>query len=149
MHSNMCFANTAIGNLKYFLGSLWPSLIANEYEIGKIYPITSYYGFLLEESGYMHIQATKPDTVGKLKYSDLQIELYLEASNFFLIRRGPIKKKYIHNEALRVLIIRRINAATMSWKQIYILVTERISQLKRALLRKEQRKLNFQKKGFF
>ncbi|XP_075228516.1 juvenile hormone epoxide hydrolase 1-like [Lycorma delicatula] len=64
LHSNLCFVNTFNSNLKYILGSFWPSLIASENEVNKMYPLQKHYGFLLEESGYFHIQATKPDTVG-------------------------------------------------------------------------------------
>jgi hypothetical protein len=51
--------------MKVLLGSLWPSLIVDETHADKVYPLGQHYAYLLEESGYMHLQATKPDTLGK------------------------------------------------------------------------------------
>lgn len=63
-HSNMCGSNTPLANLKLFLYSLYPSLIVDKEHEHLMYPISKKFSFLLLESGYMHIQATKPDTVG-------------------------------------------------------------------------------------
>ncbi|XP_017865176.1 PREDICTED: juvenile hormone epoxide hydrolase 1 [Drosophila arizonae] len=63
-HSNMCNNNSPMGHLRMLLSSIIPSFyIDSQYAqyyggIGKIF-IT-----LLEEFGYAHIQATKPDTIG-------------------------------------------------------------------------------------
>ena len=37
----------------------------DESEARNIYPLKDTFKFFLEESGYYHIQATKPDTVGE------------------------------------------------------------------------------------
>ena len=34
-------------------------------DIHLMYPLSKHWAFKMEESGYFHIQATKPDTVGK------------------------------------------------------------------------------------
>ena len=52
----------------YFKGSLWPSLIVERELESRMYPYSDHIMRLLEESGYLHIQATKPDTVGKKNY---------------------------------------------------------------------------------
>lgn len=39
-----------------------------------VYPLLSKYAFVLQETGYMHLQATKPDTVGKTFWPQFQIE---------------------------------------------------------------------------
>nr|UPI11570.1 juvenile hormone epoxide hydrolase-like 3 [Mythimna separata] len=46
------------------LGSLWPDFIVEPSLRDRMYPITTHVKKLMEESGYFHIQATKPDTVG-------------------------------------------------------------------------------------
>lgn len=46
------------------IGSLIPSVIMEEHEAKHIYPLSEYFEFILEESGYFHEQATKPDTIG-------------------------------------------------------------------------------------
>ena len=52
--------------LKFILGSYLPSLILDDpvKDYNKVYPLENKFYFLMGESGYMHIQATKPDTVG-------------------------------------------------------------------------------------
>lgn len=74
VHSNMCSVNTPLANLKWILGSFYPPLVADEQHAAKIYPISNFlYNFMLE-FGYMHIQATKPDTVGNiLIFSSLRV----------------------------------------------------------------------------
>lgn len=50
--------------LTWILGGLWPSCFGQGVE-DKIYPAKDKINFLLEETGYMHLQGTKPDTIGK------------------------------------------------------------------------------------
>lgn len=45
-------------------GSLIPSLIETKELQPRLYPLSEHWSRLIEESGYMHIQATKPETVG-------------------------------------------------------------------------------------
>ncbi|CAG2104904.1 unnamed protein product, partial [Medioppia subpectinata] len=51
---------------KYIVGAFVPSLVLDdpEREAPLVYPFWKHFSFLMRESGYMHIQATKPDTVG-------------------------------------------------------------------------------------
>jgi len=64
-HSNMCTAMTTYGAIKQAIAGLWPSyFIEEEKYIEWAYPSGPKNLQLLQESGYMHIQATKPDTVG-------------------------------------------------------------------------------------
>ncbi|XP_052751010.1 juvenile hormone epoxide hydrolase-like isoform X3 [Galleria mellonella] len=46
------------------LGSIWPSLIVEKELESRLYPLSQHFQRHLEESGYIHIQATKPDTIG-------------------------------------------------------------------------------------
>ncbi|XP_067009252.2 juvenile hormone epoxide hydrolase 1 isoform X2 [Anabrus simplex] len=62
-HSNMCYISTPWSTLKFFLGSTWPSLFLDELSDLRM-PLKDYFAFMLEETGYTHIQASKPDTVG-------------------------------------------------------------------------------------
>lgn len=65
VHSNMCFVNSICSNVKRLIGSLWPTLIVDEAHVDKMYPLGKHFAHILEEMGYFHLQATKPDTVGK------------------------------------------------------------------------------------
>lgn len=67
LHSNMCIAQLRFMNyIKLYVGSYFPSFVIEPNEVDIVYPMSKSFSFLLEESGYFHIQATKPDTVGKL-----------------------------------------------------------------------------------
>ena len=65
LHLNMIAVNTPSANLKLIVANLVPSLVLEKKDYSKVIPIKERFGVLLKESGYMHIQATKPDTVGK------------------------------------------------------------------------------------
>ncbi|XP_028170521.1 juvenile hormone epoxide hydrolase-like isoform X2 [Ostrinia furnacalis] len=63
-HSNCIFLMSQKTSLITILGSIYPTLIMDEKYVDRHYPLSEYYSNLIEEMGYMHIQATKPDTVG-------------------------------------------------------------------------------------
>ncbi|KAF2879071.1 hypothetical protein ILUMI_27106 [Ignelater luminosus] len=64
LHSNMCSSISFISNLKVALGSIYPPLIIDKRYEHQMYPFSEKLQKGLEESGYFHIQATKPDTIG-------------------------------------------------------------------------------------
>lgn len=45
-------------------GSIWPSLIVEPELQSRMYPLGEHAARLIEESGYLHLQASKPDTIG-------------------------------------------------------------------------------------
>ena len=55
-----------INNLKLFIGSYFPSLIFDEPDIEckKFNSMLKIWLWLVRETGYYHIHATKPDTIG-------------------------------------------------------------------------------------
>lgn len=56
---------TPLSTIKTFIASFYPSLFIEDKEfISWIYPFATKFINLLQESGYMHIQSTKPDTIG-------------------------------------------------------------------------------------
>ena len=65
LHLNMFADKSGWTLLKIAIGSVFPSLVMDESEARNIYPLKDTFKFFLEESGYYHIQATKPDTVGE------------------------------------------------------------------------------------
>ena len=64
LHSNMCGSESPLSMLKTFIGSFMPSLVVEDEHKDKMYPYSKVFSTIVLESGYMHIQATKPDTVG-------------------------------------------------------------------------------------
>ncbi|XP_054163309.1 epoxide hydrolase 1-like [Oppia nitens] len=53
-----------IALIRYIIGAYIPSLFLTTDEYSLMYPFWEKFTFLLRESGYMHIQSTKPDSVG-------------------------------------------------------------------------------------
>lgn len=67
-HSNFCLSLQRKTLVRYLIGALWPSLFAEEDAIKIIYPPLKFMSFILGESAYFHLFATKPDTIGKFNY---------------------------------------------------------------------------------
>lgn len=63
IHRNWCFVQN-IFRWKVIAGAIFPSLFVTEKEAKLFYPLTDKFADLLLESGYFHLHATKPDTVG-------------------------------------------------------------------------------------
>uniref|UniRef100_A0A6M2DF03 Epoxide hydrolase n=1 Tax=Xenopsylla cheopis TaxID=163159 RepID=A0A6M2DF03_XENCH len=63
-HSNMCAISTPSSTFKAMIGSFFPEWFAGKDHAHQMYPLGDHFLTLLEEMGYLHLQATKPDTVG-------------------------------------------------------------------------------------
>nr|KAF7421548.1 hypothetical protein H0235_009384 [Vespula pensylvanica] len=63
LHSNMCIYNKPL-NFWNILGMFLPSLVVEKQYEHRMYPFKDHFYRLMEETGYMHLQATKPDTIG-------------------------------------------------------------------------------------
>nr|CAD7417871.1 unnamed protein product [Timema poppensis] len=61
-HSNLCYTNLIQRFVYQAMASFWPTLIVDEEHVDKLFPVGKVFSWLLKESGYMHLQATKPDT---------------------------------------------------------------------------------------
>uniref|UniRef100_A0A1B6JZ18 Epoxide hydrolase n=1 Tax=Homalodisca liturata TaxID=320908 RepID=A0A1B6JZ18_9HEMI len=79
LHTNMAYVMPTTGMMAWqIIGSWYPSLIGDETEQKYVYPMSDHYSFLLEESGYLHLQATKPDTIGvALRDSPMGLAAYI------------------------------------------------------------------------
>ncbi|XP_015599931.1 juvenile hormone epoxide hydrolase 2 [Cephus cinctus] len=64
LHSNMCIVLSPWNMLKMILYSYFPSLLLSAEDYHRMYPLSTRFLRNLEETGYFHIQSTKPDTVG-------------------------------------------------------------------------------------
>ncbi|XP_048005689.1 juvenile hormone epoxide hydrolase-like isoform X3 [Leguminivora glycinivorella] len=73
-HSNVGASASISAILLNLIGAWLPSFVVEPHLAHRMYPLSSTFGFLLEESGYVHLQATKPDTLG-LAISDSPIGL--------------------------------------------------------------------------
>lgn len=64
LHSNMCSVLTPTSLVWSFIGTYFPSILGVNEHYSRFFPISRVLSTLIEESGYFHIQATKPDTIG-------------------------------------------------------------------------------------
>lgn len=99
MHSNLCATTMSLTLSDYIrlaLGTYFPSLIvSSETEQARTYPLKKMYFGFLEESGYMHLQMTKPDTAGELFYS---VFTMIDTLFFNQIRKNPMNNnKHKHD----------------------------------------------------
>lgn len=60
----MPISSRPISHIKLLVGSLFPNLIDSD-RPERVYPLRKFLSYVLRESGYFHIQSTKPDTIGK------------------------------------------------------------------------------------
>lgn len=63
-HSNMCAVLTPKAMLKGAIASIIPSYFVPKGYEDFFFPLADKLKFIMEESGYMHLQSTKPDTIG-------------------------------------------------------------------------------------
>lgn len=63
-HTNTPINLSKLAQLTMVAGAIFPTYVAGDLA-DKIYPLKDKLKYFLEESGYLHLQSTKPDTVGK------------------------------------------------------------------------------------
>lgn len=60
----MCSTLGKSSMLWWLIGAFVPQLVVENQYYSRMYPLSDHLSRILEEMGYMHIQATKPDTIG-------------------------------------------------------------------------------------
>ncbi|GJQ78775.1 hypothetical protein Trydic_g2806 [Trypoxylus dichotomus] len=125
MHSNMCFVDSPLATLKLVLGSIYPPAVVDKKFEEKLYPLSSFLEFILLEFGYMHLQATKPDTVGVgLNDSPVGLAAYIlekfttwTNTRFQTQPDGGLKEKFFYAHLLdNVMIYWVTNSVTTSMR---------------------------------
>lgn len=75
-HTNFPANTSKLSLLTWLLGGLlWPSYFGNGIE-DRMYPLKDKLEFYLEETGYSHLQSTKPDTIGELVSSNFCLKQF-------------------------------------------------------------------------
>ncbi|XP_011250832.1 juvenile hormone epoxide hydrolase 1 [Camponotus floridanus] len=64
VHLNMCSSSVKSSLLWWLIGAFIPQLVVDNQHYSRMYPLSDHLSYLIEETGYMHIQASKPDTIG-------------------------------------------------------------------------------------
>lgn len=81
-HTNFPVNFSKYAQWVWVLGSIWPTLVANE-NVDRMYPLDKKVNFYLEEIGFLHLQGTKPDTIGEI-FCILDIGLSIHLHQFSL-----------------------------------------------------------------
>lgn len=63
-HTNMCFSNNPVNHLKTFIAGYYPTAFVDAKYVDFHFPKSTHLIYAIIETGYMHLQATKPDTIG-------------------------------------------------------------------------------------
>lgn len=63
-HSNLCQVQSPLSYIKLAIASIWPTRFIDEKYKHMTFPVMERLQFLLEQTGFFHLQATKPDTIG-------------------------------------------------------------------------------------
>ncbi|KAK4877488.1 hypothetical protein RN001_009994 [Aquatica leii] len=108
LHSNFCSLSSLKSYLKLIFGSFYPPWVIDKQHEDKMYPLLTKFTTLIQESGYFHIQATKPDTVGiaigqsPSGLAAYVLEKFSTGTNFTYRERedGGLKEKFNYNQLL-------------------------------------------------
>ncbi|XP_035659498.1 epoxide hydrolase 1-like [Branchiostoma floridae] len=130
LHSNMVVVNTGDPRwiLRTMVGSVFPSLVGiKPEEYDRVYPSGEKFLLLLQETGYMHLQATKPDTVGfALNDSPVGLAAYiLEKFSTWTnpanrdLADGGLEKYYTKDELLTSVMIYWTTGTITSSARLY------------------------------
>ncbi|XP_052741089.1 juvenile hormone epoxide hydrolase [Bicyclus anynana] len=91
-HTNTPINLSKLAQLTLIAGALFPSYTAGDLA-DKIYPLKDKFSYYLEEFGYVHLQSTKPDTLGiALQDSPLGLAAYI-VEKYFLLTNPDNKYK--------------------------------------------------------
>lgn len=127
IHSNMCFEQTLLSSFKLAIGKYFPSLIYEEDEEKLCHSTANSIPFLLEETGYFHIQSTKPDTVGvALRDSPMGLAAYmlekfstLTNTNYRYREDAGLTEKFTMNQLLDNIMLYWVTGCMTSAMRIY------------------------------
>lgn len=126
LHSNMCITLSPWSMFKVILYSFVPSLITTDETYHLMYPLKKHWAFTLRESGYYHIQSTKPDTIGVgLNDSPAGLAAYILekfghwTSDKSFDRSEGISEKFAMNELLDNLMMYWVPQTSTTAARIY------------------------------
>ncbi|KAK5642946.1 hypothetical protein RI129_009113 [Pyrocoelia pectoralis] len=127
VHSNMCLSQTPMSLIKMFIGSFCPSLVVEDKFKDKMYPLSKIFSNLLIETGYMHLQSTKPDTIG-IALGDSPVGLAAYILEKFTTWTNPdwknredggLKTKYTYTNLLDNVMIYWVTGSITTSMRIY------------------------------
>lgn len=126
-HSNMCSNMGPIGLLKMILANFMPSLFYEKQHSGFFKPLGEFFANTMEEMGYMHLQATKPDTIGTvLAHNPVGLAAYIlekfstwTNSGFKHLPDGGLTKRYTMDALIDNVMIYYITNSITTSQRLY------------------------------
>ncbi|XP_038217949.1 juvenile hormone epoxide hydrolase-like [Zerene cesonia] len=77
-HTNFALLTSPWSTMVRLLGAIYPPLVVDSDIADRMYPLGTHFSNVLQEMGYSHLQATKPDTIGTvLAYSPSGLVAYI------------------------------------------------------------------------
>ncbi|XP_075986198.1 juvenile hormone epoxide hydrolase-like [Anticarsia gemmatalis] len=76
-HTNFAVSFSPLSLATWFSGAYTPSLVADAAVQHRLYPLLTILPFVVGETGYFHIQSTKPDTLGPAMESPTGLLAYI------------------------------------------------------------------------
>ncbi|XP_077994750.1 epoxide hydrolase 1-like [Glandiceps talaboti] len=126
-HTNLPMGAPPFHIAKLIIGSVFPTLVVDEEDIDLVFPAFEKFTTMLRETGYMHLQATKPDTPGfALNDSPVGLAAYIlekfcvwtNLENLDL-EDGGLEKYFTLDEVLTNVMIYWVNGNIASSMRFY------------------------------
>ncbi|XP_044530566.1 epoxide hydrolase 1 isoform X1 [Gracilinanus agilis] len=130
IHVNMCFISSGAFSMliSLLLGRWFPWLFNfRERDVQLLFPAKKIFNSIFRESGYMHIQATKPDTVGcALNNCPVGLAAYILEKfstwtnpEYRYLEDGGLEKKYTLDDLLTNIMIYWVTASIIPSQRFY------------------------------
>ncbi|GLH11525.1 Epoxide hydrolase [Gryllus bimaculatus] len=126
-HTNMVYSSSMLTRFKMMLGSIYPKFVVDSEHCSKVYPMRKHVAELLHETGYFHLHATKPDTIGvALQDSPIGLAAYIlekfstwTNNEWRELSDGGLEKKYTLTNLLDNVMIYWITGAITTSVRLY------------------------------
>lgn len=126
-HSNMCSTFAPMATVKTMIASVYPKGFVPEEYIDFFYPALPKLAGIIEETGYFHLQATKPDTIGAALTNNpiglaayiLEKFVYWTDNNFRDLSDGGLTKYYTLDQLLNNLMFYLLPNAIQTSQRLY------------------------------
>lgn len=127
LHTNFCFPQTVMSQIQLLIGSVFPSLIVEPHLADRMYPLSEKYSKIVEEMGYMHLQATKPNTIGAvLNETPVGLAAYILEKfttwtnpNWDKLEDGGLTKKFTYTQLLDNIMIYWVTNSITTSQRLY------------------------------
>nr|CAI5864332.1 unnamed protein product [Callosobruchus analis] len=128
-HSNFCVVFTPMSYIKHLISAMSPSFpwYVRPDHYDRVFPIKEKAGLNLRESGYLHIQATKPDTIGvgvndsPVGLAAYILEKFIIGTNSTWLERedGGLEKYYTYTDLIDNVMIYWVTGTATSSFRLY------------------------------